>query len=712
MLAEEMKPYFAMSPFFHIIGLFGVIVPILFKVPIILSPETPMTTELLSRITEETNVENGILPPFVLEVLSSTEAGMKTLSKFKTVVFGGAPLAPAVGDRISQITHLQSVIGTSECFVFGSFKHNDKADWNYLEWIPNQGLEMHDIGNGIHELVIKRANSIENQPTFHTFPELQEYRTKDIFTQHSEKAGLWKYIGRIDDVIVLSNGEKFNPTSMEDIISSHPLVSRSLVLGQGRFQSSVLIEPNWSLWKGPEALLISEIWPVVQEANETAPGHAKVMKNHIGLASQAKPFKLTPKGTIQRRLTLQDYADEIEALYTTEHDDRDHPHIPRDASVSEIKGLIFEFLQESLSIPSIDGEADIFALGVDSLQALQLSQFLQTSLKLARPEIAASALNSQQLYSHPTVNSLASYFSELMQGGCSPLTAVLTETDSLRASRLADLVSKYSDDLGDSHVVILTGSTGSLGAYLLHELLRDMSVSKIYCLNRSPDAASRQLKSMQEKGLGAYKQFPRRVEFLQAEFNEERLGLDDEKYGNLLEEVDTIIHNAWKVNFNHKVEAFEDPHIRGVRRLVDFSLASERMAHIHLVSSISTIQGYSQKMGASVPEEIFTDPTVVARQGYGESKHVSERICASASAKRGVPTSIHRVGQIGGPTTKNGMWNKQEWVPSLIATSKTIKQIPSSLGSIPVQWVPVVSDPTTSGLPHVMTHISRTSPPK
>jgi thioester reductase-like protein len=185
-----------------------------------------------------------------------------------------------------------------------------------------------------------------------------------------------------------------------------------------------------------------------------------------------------------------------------------------------------------------------------------------------------------------------------------------------------------------------------------------------------------------------FNKFPRRVEFLQARFGDERLGLDETKYDELLENVDTIIHNAWKVNFNHRVEAFEQPHIEGVRRLVDFSLSSERNAHIHFISSISTIEGYSQ--GPSIPEIIFNDPSSVLRQGYGESKHVSERICATASAKCGVPTSIHRVGQIGGPTTEKGMWNKQEWVPSLVASSKTIKQIPNSLGSVSVQWVPVV----------------------
>lgn len=235
--------------------------------------------------------------------------------------------------------------------------------------------------------------------------------------------------------------------------------------------------------------------------------------------------------------------------------------------------------------------------------------------------------------------------------------------------------------------MIITGSTGSLGSYLLAELLQDPTVTRIYCLNRSADAAQRQLQSLKDKGLAD--ELPPRVEFLQASFGDKHLGLNKAKYEELLQEVDTIIHNAWKVNFNHRVEAFESPHIEGVRRLIDFSIASQNKAHIHFISSVSAIGAYSPENGPSVPEVIFHDPSVSLRQGYGESKHVSERICFAAS-KCGIPTSIHRVGQIGGPTTPKGMWNKQEWLPSLIATSKTLKNIPTSLGSMAVRWVPVV----------------------
>lgn len=682
------KLHFVMNPFFHLMGVMSMLLPVAYQAPFVLGPERPLTDELLDKIVKDTNPKVTIIGSSVLEDLSKSELGITCLSTFDYITYGGSPLAAEVGNRISQLVLLQSVLGTSECAIFPALVSEDREDWAYLQFNPNAGLEMQEAGEGLHELVVQRGEDRKAKAVFHTYPDKTEYRTGDLFSAHPTKSGLWLYAGRQDDLVVLSNGEKFNPTATEETISSHPLVKRTLVVGQGRFQAAAIIEPDWSVWNGEPNSLIDEVWPLVKQANETAPGYAQLMKDRLAVSSQSKPFQLTPKGTIKRRAAVNDYSAEIDALYEA-GDNIDVDQLAKDASPSDVTAFITQVLSDILEVETVDQNADIFALGVDSLQTLRLGQVLQASLQSARPDLGAAFGNSQ-LYSRPTIVQLSGYMVDLLQGKDAGPAEEVVESDEDREARIAGLVGKYSDDVGESHAVILTGSTGSLGAYLLHELLRDLSVSKIYCLNRSDDAAPRQLQSLREKGLVGFNKFPRRVEFLQAKFGDERLGLDEAKYEELLESVDTIIHNAWKVNFNHQVEAFEQPHIEGVRRLVDFSIASERNAHIHFISSISTIEGYSQ--GPSIPEIIFNDPSSVLRQGYGESKHVSERICAAASAKCGVPTSIHRVGQIGGPTTEKGMWNKQEWVPSLVASSKTIKQVPKSLGSVSVQWVPVVRE--------------------
>ena len=45
------------------------------------------------------------------------------------------------------------------------------------------------------------------QIIFSTFPTRQEYWTSELYAKHPTKPDLWKYNGRADDIMVLSNGE-------------------------------------------------------------------------------------------------------------------------------------------------------------------------------------------------------------------------------------------------------------------------------------------------------------------------------------------------------------------------------------------------------------------------------------------------------------------------------------------------------------------------
>ncbi|KAK1948791.1 hypothetical protein LY78DRAFT_687363, partial [Colletotrichum sublineola] len=50
--------------------------------------------------------------------------------------------------------------------------------------------------------------------------------------------------------------------------------------------------------------------------------------------------------------------------------------------------------------------------------------------------------------------------------------------------------------------------------------------------------------------------------------------------------------------------------------------------------------------------------------------------------RSGVPTAVVRVGQIAGPTLRDGVWNRQEWLPTIIASSKYLGVLPGDLGNM------------------------------
>jgi nucleoside-diphosphate-sugar epimerase len=690
------------TPFFHIIGYISMLESLFHNIPFVIPPDKPLSPDFITDVMDATNPTAAMFPPSLLEDMSQSDRAVNAISRLKQLHFGGAPLAPEIGDRLSKVTKLVTSIGSSECGLLPTMQPLTSEDWKYYEWNPQSGINLQPIGGDMYELVVSKLPSRKFQGIFHTFPELQEYRTKDVFIKHPTKSNKWTYHGRLDDVIVLSNGEKFNPVTMEKVIEGHPLVSRAIIAGKARFQTALLVEPNWNKWNEERAAseLVDAIWPVVQQANAISPAYARVVKYMIGLAFKDKPFKITAKGSSQRHHIYKDYEEKINAIYRKSHADEDSIFQLTDkADLSEIKDYIENVVSSLLGRPGLDENEDFYTAGLDSLQTVQLTRILQGAIQVRCSDKESEVVTPQKVYSNPTTEQLSLLIHTIING------EVMNrfEDGRSRAEKIDAMVTMYTADIptreldlqnipaSGAHSVILTGSTGSLGNYLLAALLRDPKYAKVYCLNRSVDAASRQKASFIEKGLKWDSILEAKVEFLQVSFGAKKFGLDRSKYYEMLRSVDTIIHNAWKVDFNHSISSFENTHIQGMGHFVHFSLQSIHHAHIHFVSSIATVGGWKQKHGLVVPEAPVENPDVTLPQGYAESKHVAERICLAASSRAGVPTTILRVGQIAGPTVEKGLWNRQEWVPTIIATSKAMGKIPSDIGTASVDWIPVVS---------------------
>lgn len=68
---------------------------------------------------------------------------------------------------------------------------------------------------------------------------------------------------------------------------------------------------------------------------------------------------------------------------------------------------------------------------------------------------------------------------------------------------------------------VLSGSTGSLGSYLLEALYHNKNVSRIVCLNRNCKAAEKHNQTDPQRGLSALN--PDRVGFLKADLTKPQL---------------------------------------------------------------------------------------------------------------------------------------------------------------------------------------------
>ena len=479
---------------------------------------------------------------------------------------------------------------------------------------------------------------------------------------------------------------------------------------------------------------------------------ARIFRSKVALTDKSKPFVRAGKGTVVRKRCEALYATEIDALYSSPSKILNVPTLlpsARDpAALREaLHASLATFLPQGSSIAS----GDFFGLGLDSLQTMELSNGLKATLKPHLSPAELRRISPRLVYANPTLEKLTGALMGLLEGnGGGHGGRGKSEEERVRAMR--EMVERYTKDLpvrrdsvsvsrpsspsknagpvqrveqlashlasaakrtADSIVstssaptttsttsnlnVILTGSTGSLGTALLTSLLAAApAVSTIYCLNRSAAAEARHVRDFAARGLSPSLS---RVIFFTAEFGAPRFGLPAGDYAALERNVDVIIHSAWKVDFNHSLESYEEVHIRGVRRFIDLCVSGVRRPRFTFVSSVSSVGNWAAVRPdiGSVPERAFEEGEMGAAQkiGYGESKHVAEEVIAKACVKSGIRADVLRVGQIAGPVKKGGedggggggRWNESEWMPAMVRTSKALGCVPDRI--MPVDWIPV-----------------------
>ncbi|KAI8948060.1 acetyl-CoA synthetase-like protein, partial [Xylaria longipes] len=650
-------------------------------------PHVPPNAAYVADMHRFAGVDATMGAPSIYEELSGTEEWLEGLKKMHYVVASGAPLSHKAGDLISKYTRVIGNLGATETANLPRLAPAPE-DWEYFYWHPtHSGIELRpdDSGSGLHELFIVRGGpSLEPfQGIFYAFPELHEWSMNDLYDRHPTKPFLWRYRGRKDDVIVLSNGEKITPALMEAVISSSPLVRGAMVVGQGRFHPLVLVElaEDGGVAREREELL-SELKPFIEEANTLAPGHARLDTRYVVFTHPDRPIKYLGQGKIQRRRTYQAYEDDIASAYR--EIEEDNSTVPRelgptghDETVAWLRRIVVE-----VGGAELDPDDDFFRAGIDSLQVM----------KMAR-EIAG--VSATDIYRHHTLDALAGFLEQRRRdsssGSESDGDTVPTEVSTSDIGEMRELLTSCVEDLPRPNgevrpkAVLLTGSTGSLGSYILETLYHTPHVTRIICLNRSADGESRQATVSGERGLTSWD--ATRVSFLQADLAAPFLGLAPPEYQELVDSVTHVIHNQWPVNFHWRVASF-DPFVRGVRNLADLCLGSAQRAVLLFVSSVSAVGAWSGP--GPVPEDAVSDLGSAA-MGYGQAKLVSECLLREAAATSGLRAAVCRVGVVAGPVErKEGMWNRHEYIPALINSSVHLGCFPTSFPSRDnIDWLPV-----------------------
>jgi thioester reductase-like protein/aryl carrier-like protein len=551
------------------------------------------------------------------------------------------------------------------------------------------------------------------QAVFATYPDLTEFRTKDLFTKHPTIPNIWTHASRSDDVIVFLNGEKVNPVDFESRVCRHPAVAAALMFGEKRFEAGILVElvdSQTKLSVAVRARIVKDIWPVIEEANSILPAYARVDEAHIIFTTPEQAVLRTMKGTVRRAATVELYKDAIEKVYREVEEMEMEPAVSGQlrramGSEDEAAGLVRQAVQETMKTSEIDLTEDFFSRGMDSLQVLRLVRFLRSSTALI-------GVTPSMVYLNPSISALSAALHQLAQN--KQISEEQKPEDKLRNRRA--ILQKYLDAIDaldikpssteqgqkQGKVILLTGSTGTIGSYILCVLLKRKDVDHIYCLNRSPDSYALQNERNAQQDPTLPLIFPEsKVTFLTVDVALPSLGLNDAIYEAVRTRTTHIIHNAWKVDFNLTLQAFE-PQLLGTVNLIRLCASAPQAPTITFISSVSAVMNFATPTASSdqsqipIPESIIHDISAPASAGYAESKYIAERLLPHASERLNISAKILRLGQIAGAARSPGRWNSSGWVPALVLGSRALGAIPDSLdgrgdGGSVVDWVPVDS---------------------
>jgi len=350
------------------------------------------------------------------------------------------------------------------------------------------------------------------------------------------------------------------------------------------------------------------------------------------------------------------------------------------ATIEVVHGAVRKSLQKS----DIKTDQDFFAMGGDSLSALNLI------LKLEK-EFSVN-LGVQDLVDQPTVEALTELIEKMLASG-----TVATSDARQMQQDIEDLVKELPTRFPSAlqaapKAVLLTGATGFVGSYLLAHFLEHQD-SEIYALCRSGDPKRLQSVLM-SKGLW-HEDLRRRLHIVSGDLGEPGLGLSASDRDRILERCDAIVHCGAMVNFLYDYRAHKKANVDGTLELLKLASHSQGLS-FHYISTLGVLNGEAAVQDKPVAEDVNVKAVATPDGGYSRSKLAAEYLVTEAKG-RGLSTTIYRLGEIM-PASGQGLPNPLALTHTLLFTLSRLRARPSA--PIFSDWSPIdqVADQVIHGV--------------
>jgi thioester reductase-like protein len=352
------------------------------------------------------------------------------------------------------------------------------------------------------------------------------------------------------------------------------------------------------------------------------------------------------------------------------------------------------------SAAKLDMDKPLLNLGLDSLMAVELRNWMESELQVnvpiaelmhspslsrlsellyeqlfkgaaaaAAPATPAAQAPTPSANGHAEPKPAATAYTAAME----MLKSAGDRTDGkagldLRAEVVLDEEIRRHDTapavVGAPESIFLTGGTGFLGAFLIDELLR-RTPATIHCLVRAAGAAEG-LERIRAN-LAAYElwrpECSRRLVAVVGDLARPRLGLAEQEFTDLAERIDAIYHPGADVNFIGSYSALKPANVHGTHDVLRLA-ARGRWKVLHHVSTLAVFSLADHLELQAAREADVPRQCEALYVGYPQSKWVAEQLVLQAR-ERGVPVCVYRPGVITGHS-RSGVGHMEDFISRII----------------------------------------------
>ena len=459
--------------------------------------------------------------------------------------------------------------------------------------------------------------------------------------------GMTKIIGRTDSMVKI-RGYSVYLGAIEETLRKHCDVSDAAVLAETVDETGKRLVAH--VVRGPQAT-----WKVDAKSG-TSRDLRTLLERHLPLYSVPSHFMELVALPINHQTGKLDR----KALPTLREGRpviKQQIQLPKHSTAEERRSALRDLWGEALDVDSdsLEDDWNFFDLGGHSLTGLGLT--------LGIEQLFGIELSGAEIYEYPTIGELAAF---LEHGGANMKSRISLAEDSILDPEISPRGNARTTRLSEASSVLVTGTTGFLGAFLLDELLRTTGQdARFYCLLRDRNYAqgkpsNRVLETLKFYGLAGQSADDRIIPVL-GDLTRPQMGLDNDRYQELAEKIDLIFHCAASVNYAYPYAAAKPHTVGGTLEVLKFACTAKTKP-VQYISSNGIFPG-----GDDAPylENNRIDDFVDRMEGgYNQAKWVAERLVWSA-VSRGLPVCIFRPGNIG-HHSRTGTVNPNDFLSLMI----------------------------------------------